>query len=210
MEDTHRPFQILQEATGADGYSFDEYVREFAFRFPYIMRAIGKTIFRTSKGYFGVVSAKVLPGDKVCVLLGCPMPAILRKGQSEEYKFIRCAHVHGLMEGQALLGPLLENWSAIIEQDEHGHVRPAFLHSTPKKGSAFLHAKNETRTIHDPRLGPLSSQWELLSSVSVPWTHKTHDQYKNRASGRIVHSDPPLFPRELRARGVKLDTFSMI
>ncbi|KAH7371678.1 heterokaryon incompatibility protein-domain-containing protein [Pyrenochaeta sp. MPI-SDFR-AT-0127] len=210
LEDAQKPFQQLQEATDEEGYSFDQYLREFSFRFPFIMNAIGKTMFRTSKGYFGVVSAEVLPGDKVCILLGCPMPAILRKERSEEYTFIRCAHIHGLMEGEALLGPLPENWTVIMEQDQHGHARPVYIHSTARKGTSFRHRRNETRTFNDPRIGPLSPQWTLASSVSVPWTYRTQDQYENQTTGRIVHSDPRLLPRALKARGIKLEKFLMI
>jgi hypothetical protein len=57
----------------------------------------GRNFFVTKRGVFGLGPAEVQPGDEVCVLLGSPVPMILRpEGVPRQY--IGQAYVHDIME----------------------------------------------------------------------------------------------------------------
>ncbi|KAM0546019.1 hypothetical protein ACHAPJ_011033 [Fusarium lateritium] len=59
----------------------------------------GRRLFTTENGYIGLVRANVLPGDVVCVLTGCTLPAILRP-ENDHYLFVGCCFMIGLMDGE--------------------------------------------------------------------------------------------------------------
>jgi hypothetical protein len=76
----------------------------------------GRCIFTTLKGYVGLGLESTKPGDVVCVLLGCKSTMVLRKEPYEVgdyFKVIGESYVDGLAEAQALLGPLLINYSFV-------------------------------------------------------------------------------------------------
>jgi hypothetical protein len=101
-------------------------------------------LFKTTKGCFAMSFVQVMPGDMICVLLGCPYPVILREQPSGRYLFVACACVHGLMDGEALLGPLLGGRKVSVQKDSNGDDYQVFVDAT-----------TQTDTTQDPRLGPL-------------------------------------------------------
>jgi hypothetical protein len=63
----------------------------------------GKGLITTSKGYIGLAPSSTERGDKVCVLLGCKVPLILRP-IDDYFQVIGDAYIHGIMHGEAVEG----------------------------------------------------------------------------------------------------------
>ncbi|KAI1770140.1 HET-domain-containing protein [Hypoxylon cercidicola] len=71
---------------------------------------IGGTQFgRCADRSIGIVPLAARPGDMICVLMGCRSPMLLRPTANGEFLLIGEAYIHGLCQGEALLGPLPEN-----------------------------------------------------------------------------------------------------
>lgn len=62
----------------------------------------GRRLFRTEKGYLGMGTISVEPGDQVWVLKGADIPLILRPAKDGRYRLLGEAYVHGIMRGEAL------------------------------------------------------------------------------------------------------------
>ncbi|KAI6086388.1 HET-domain-containing protein [Hypoxylon rubiginosum] len=56
--------------------------------------------------YIGIVPSAAQVGDKICVLMGCDSPMVLRPTENGKFLLIGETYVDGLCEGQAFLGPL--------------------------------------------------------------------------------------------------------
>jgi hypothetical protein len=56
----------------------------------------------TMKGYAGLSPLTSRPGDKICVILGCCTPIILRKVQGR-YELVGECYLHGIMHGEAMV-----------------------------------------------------------------------------------------------------------
>lgn len=59
-------------------------------------------------------------GDVIAVLLGFDAPVILRPGVSDHYASVGETYVHGLMSGEAILGPLPPVWRAQAHRSQRG------------------------------------------------------------------------------------------
>ncbi len=68
----------------------------------------------TEEGYIGLAPKATRPGDQICVLLGCDKPLVLRPTSSLQYQVVGECYVYGLGDGKAFLGPLPENYQAIL------------------------------------------------------------------------------------------------
>ncbi|KAH7392149.1 heterokaryon incompatibility protein-domain-containing protein [Phaeosphaeria sp. MPI-PUGE-AT-0046c] len=157
----------------------------------------GSFIFKTRKGYVGFSCQQTMPGDKVAVLLGSSCPVILREKDDGRYIFIGCAYVHGIMDGEALLGPL-NNHSVIVDYDSNGEIQ------------VFVDASTKTETLHDPRLGALPAEWDQIVTNDRLWPERKVRAYKNSNTGEILFSDPRLLPAALTDRGVPLQHLSLV
>ena len=70
------------------------------------MAITGRIFFTTANGYVRLAPEETIPDDEVCIILGCQSPLILRPDGRGSRKTIGQCYVHGLMEDEALLGPL--------------------------------------------------------------------------------------------------------
>ncbi|MCJ1250469.1 hypothetical protein MMC30_007697 [Trapelia coarctata] len=62
-----------------------------------------RTLFETSRGYFGLGPAQLQTGDNVCVFFGCNVPHILRvRRGTQEHLLVGEAYVHGIMNGEVI------------------------------------------------------------------------------------------------------------
>ena len=61
----------------------------------------GQSDDRRSNRQFALGCPGVLPGDKLCLILGCPIPLLLRQ-TSNSYEVVGSAYVQGYMEGEAI------------------------------------------------------------------------------------------------------------
>ncbi|TGO20288.1 hypothetical protein BPAE_0314g00100 [Botrytis paeoniae] len=67
----------------------------------------GPTAFiATEEGYIWIGQLGVEEGDCVCVLLGTELPMILRPTPFVDFLVVGSYFIHGLVDGEALLGPI--------------------------------------------------------------------------------------------------------
>jgi hypothetical protein len=150
--------------------------------------------------YSSFTDFKLTPqGDSICLILGTYAPMVLRQTQSRQFCVVGECYVHGLSDAVGILGPLPDNWIAIIRGDALG--RP-----TPR----YTSLENQHETKDDPRLGPLPANWERATSVRSAEDPSIFDRFCNLVTGELVDSDPRLFPDVLEARGVELKCFTLI
>ncbi|KAL1798187.1 hypothetical protein ACET3X_002224 [Alternaria dauci] len=138
----------------------------------------GRRFFK-SQEYMGFGAQSIADGDIIAVLLGFDAPVILRPKASGLHMIVGEAYVHGLMSGEAILGPLPSGWLAQAARSQQGAMFQKFT-----KGS-------DGAVLYDPRLGPL---WEVFG-----W----HDQTA------LPANDPRLLPSALQYRGVNVQTFQL-
>lgn len=58
-----------------------------------------RRLFTTCNGYIGIGSRTLRPGDRICVLLGCVVPLIVRP-RGNHYELIGECYIHGMMNGE--------------------------------------------------------------------------------------------------------------
>jgi hypothetical protein len=75
----------------------------FAFEQSIQIMQSGRRLITTTTGYIGLAPSGVKRGDKVCVLLGCHVPLILRP-MGDHFQVIGDAYIHGVMHGEAVDG----------------------------------------------------------------------------------------------------------
>jgi len=71
----------------------------------YVTLTNSPTLIVTESGLLGLARGSVAPGDRVCILLGCSVPTILRQVpniEREEYILIGESYIHGMMDGEAI------------------------------------------------------------------------------------------------------------
>ncbi|OAL43523.1 hypothetical protein IQ07DRAFT_580167 [Pyrenochaeta sp. DS3sAY3a] len=168
-----------------------------------LLRIRDKTFFKTRNGFFGVGKGTSQPNDKVCVLLGCPLPVILRETSPNEHQLVGCAYVHGIMDAETLLGPLPRDFK-VVRQLPWNAARSDVVHRT------FINIHTKDVTTQDPRLGPLPEQWVEVSVTAEMWPFKVLQAFENRVTGEVVNSDPRMGVEELRGRGVVLEKFVVV
>ncbi len=64
--------------------------------------SFGRRLLLTSSGNIGLAPSRAAPGDLVVVLLGAPVPHVLRKRDDGGYTLVGECYVHGIMAGEAL------------------------------------------------------------------------------------------------------------
>ena len=71
-------------------------------------------LFETPEGYLGLAPLETLPGDMLCILLGCSYPVILRPAAGNTWLVVGRCYAHGLTEGEAIY----HNLSALKARSE--------------------------------------------------------------------------------------------
>ncbi|KAH8602371.1 heterokaryon incompatibility protein-domain-containing protein [Bisporella sp. PMI_857] len=80
----------------------------------------GRSFFSTKEGYIGLGPIAAEPGDKICTVLGCWAPMVLRRTEDmplRQYRVVGECYAHGLMEMQALLGELPIHTRQVVKFD---------------------------------------------------------------------------------------------
>ncbi|KAF2000856.1 HET-domain-containing protein, partial [Amniculicola lignicola CBS 123094] len=93
----------------------------------FLSRGLNGRVWFETRDYIGLCLPVAKPGDLICVLLGYGSPVILRPLGDDKYKFIGRAYVHGLMDGEAILGPLPPGWRVKYEFSRTGNALQVFL-----------------------------------------------------------------------------------
>ncbi|KAI1410744.1 HET-domain-containing protein [Hypoxylon sp. FL1857] len=157
-------------------------------------------LFETRNGYVGMIDGKPHAGDEVFIILGCDLPMLLRPTTTGEYEVVGDCYVHGIMDGEAILGPIPHPWRVVmVTEGGYNHAH-------------YLNVDSERRSTEDPRLEeiPLPPEWE-----PIEWERTAADplyckKFRNRGTGEVINSDPRLFPEALTARGVPLRTITLV
>jgi len=102
------------------------------------------SMIATVEGYLGFCPVSARPGDRICILLGCMKPMILRPTPDNNfcYTVVGPCNMHGLNWGEGLLGPLPDNTTFVWNQSG---PRDGF-------GPAFKNRHTGEETIVDPRI----------------------------------------------------------
>lgn len=135
-------------------------------------------------------------GDYVCVLLGTELPIVLRPTTSGEFLIVGSYFIHGLMDGEALLGPIPSPWKTE-------------LYRRKDSGYSTHFAKPNEKTLDDPRLPPLPFEWVEVNRDDGPWPIGKY-YFRNTVTGESMDSDPRMLPDALVKRGANLQKFRLI
>lgn len=142
-----------------------------------------RSFIMTKEGYIGIAPSATKPGDQVCVLLGCEKPMVLRPTPSSQHHVIEESYVHGLMYGEAFLGPLPDKYQSIPAINNKGFLYQGYL----DRQTGNLQWK-------DPRI-------------------KEEDQVLSQDGLLIVHDGsegPGAKPDIFQRRGIQLREFDLI
>jgi hypothetical protein len=157
--------------------------------------AVGRSLITTSTGHVGLAPDDTRVGDRVCVLLGCNSPLILRALSDDSWLVVGACYINSLTNGEALLGPL------------SGQTDPVLLLAS--NGSSYLAFRDRQTggmTPHDPRAGPLPPEWALRDHDMQEF----YEAYVNIDTGEQSYFDPRLTSGALWKRGVPMRTFKLV
>ncbi|KAI1079949.1 HET-domain-containing protein [Whalleya microplaca] len=151
--------------------------------------------------YIGMTSGEAQEGDEVFVILGRDTPMVLRPTSSGEYEVIGDCYVHGIMDGEALLGAIDGPWRIRILFESDGCRRPW-----------YFNVETQHESTEDPRLEniPIPSEW-----VPIEWERTRADphhckKFRNMKTGDVINSDPRLFPEALIERGIPMKRITLV
>ncbi len=154
----------------------------------------GRTFFTTSQGYIGLAPAAIQKGDLVVVLLGSTRPVLLRPVSQQDgcYSLVGSCYVHGLMDSEALLGPLPKSWNTEWRLKNDGQY--SYWYVNKASGEA---------TRQDPRLGSDAKIRRVrIEGVGM--------RYEDLVTRDVVKGNPRLNRRELVERGCDVRMFDLL
>jgi hypothetical protein len=157
----------------------------------------GRRFFTTVEGYIGLGPAEIQPGDAICILLGLDYPIALRPVYNGQYLVIGCCYVHGLMDGEGILGSLPGSWRVEYWRPNLAVVEKSIV--VP----FFVNTETGERTQEDPRLWQLPPGWS--SYLNGAGVLRFRDE-----GGMKIWADPRLTSEELKKHGIKTQTFRII
>ncbi len=143
----------------------------------------GRSLFTTEEGYIGLAPRAAKPGDRVCVLLGSDSPFLLRPTGTKQYQLVGHCYTHGIMSGEALLGPLPGDYHSVFPFDSKRNYYTRAFHS-PESGIIQW---------NDPRL-PFKPVYEP-SGGQVAWVEEEQRALTSEA---------------LKKRGVHMEMFELV
>ena len=156
--------------------------------------AQGRALITTSAGQIGLGPDDTQAGDKVCILLGCSHPLVLHPSAGEVWQVVGPCDIHGLMSGEAFLGPLPDHCGSVRRRVFSG------FHNI------YLDRRSGEMMPHDPRADPLPPDWELIPHGMQDF----YEVYVNTETGEATAYDPRLTSKALRERGVPMRTFKLV
>lgn len=152
--------------------------------------------FRTEHGYLGCGSKDTAEGDSVCVLLGLYCPLVIRPSGDGKFRILGACDLHGLMDGEALLGGLPHHYTVQIHNVD-GRLVPRYYNTNTGEAS-----------VEDPRLGPLNHHWQRVNIEPTSDDPVHLDFFQNTQTGEIINYDPRLTKTALEQRRVNLQTIT--
>ncbi|CAF9907047.1 hypothetical protein IMSHALPRED_005426 [Imshaugia aleurites] len=145
-----------------------------------------RSFIKTREGHIGLAPRVAQAGDKVCVLLGCSQPLLLRPAPNDsQYQVVGECYVHRLMQGEAFLGKLPDRYQVVDVFDERSR----------RYHQGFLNRLTGRTQYNDPR---------LESRLDDDGDKVPRFRYPDGSQSR------PLTAKMLENRGVKLQSFDLI
>jgi len=162
---------------------------------------LGRTLFTTEDGGVGIGPGSMQEGDQLVVLLGCDNVMVLRRRlEADHYHVVGNAKCSGLLDGEAILGPLPDEWERVRILNR---VNGTYF-------SAFRERRSRKTTYVDPRLPPLEADWVEVSGDVKPGGYPLWLHNKTAGQLRDYRQDPRLDGDVLERRGVKLEEFVLV
>ncbi|KAL8951477.1 MAG: hypothetical protein Q9222_002554 [Ikaeria aurantiellina] len=155
----------------------------------------GRCLVLVDNGLVGLAPETAKVGDRICVILGCDVPLLIRSNDMNgSYTVIGACFIYGLMASEALLGPLPTNLTgAMVDVERSGYIF-VLVNSSNSEDHAY----------EDPRLEgqPLPEGWTL----ERPDEPQRSNWFVNDETGERLRwpHDPRMTPECLAARGVLL------
>ena len=182
-------FNFLKYVTGPR-YSYQNYTKSVKFM------TKGRAFFTTKEGKIGLAPRRTEIGDRLCIVLGCQSPLVLRAKEFGIYTMVGECYLDGVMDGAGLLGMLPSNWQRVLQ------------HDPDLDGYCDVFINRDTGIVQpeDPRLGPLPLGWRIADHC---YKH-VFNWYTNEAAG-IFNSnfDPRMSSEALKARGIDLQEYRL-
>ncbi|KFY19113.1 hypothetical protein V493_08137 [Pseudogymnoascus sp. VKM F-4281 (FW-2241)] len=144
--------------------------------------------FCTSQGQCGMGPIGTRPGDVIAVILGCPHSLVLQPADSGRYKVVGPAFVHGLMDGEAVLGPVPKPWAIKIVSDG---------------------TRGDIWTCYDDEKGLTAPEDVRLGELPLGWSKVREGVFRN-PEGEMVEDDPRFGAEYLTSRGIHLETLQLV
>ena len=151
---------------------------------------LGRVFFTTEAGFIGLAPKAARKGDQVHILLGCQSPMLLRPEDTGTFSVVGECYIHGLMDGEAFLGPFPRNWKRVLRTDR----------DSQSLWDAFVDREAGLLQIEDPRLGPLPSGWRIVGHS----LERLYCNYQEEATGVASMFDPRMLSGSLRNLGADL------
>lgn len=162
-----------------------------------LKKTANRAFFTTKEGNMGLVPRRTEIGDRLCIVLGCLSPLVLRANEFGDYTVVGECYIDGIMDGAGLLGMLPSNWQLVSRYDP----------VTTIDYGAFVDRDTGIVQVEDPRLGPLPPGWRIANHRDK----HVINTYTNEAAG-IFRSkfDPRMSPEALKARGIDLQEYRLV
>jgi hypothetical protein len=163
----------------------------------------GRRLFRTHSGILGLCPAWVSKGDIVIAALGCVSPLVLRATEENRYQVGGECFVHGMMNGEALLGPLSPG-SRFSSRGVAGKLSPVVVDG------------NGVPIQLDPRAGPLPTGWSVhYGDLDGPDVKIEDGELKTQwfyhwETEEWTWSDPRLTSENLKKMGIDIQEFVLV
>ncbi|KAF2840182.1 hypothetical protein M501DRAFT_1023505 [Patellaria atrata CBS 101060] len=158
----------------------------------------GHAYIETGDGYVALAPPDTQVGDFLCVLLGCDVPVVLREKEPETFIVIGECYVDGLKDAFSILGPLPQPWEVQMFRDYGNRYKYRFHNKETHKV-----------TDDDPRLG-IIKDWERFDHKPDADDPQVYDYFRHKETGETMNSDPRMLPDALKARNVKLESFTLV
>ncbi|EXL76500.1 hypothetical protein FOPG_08773 [Fusarium oxysporum f. sp. conglutinans race 2 54008] len=152
----------------------------------------------TYEGYLGVVMSEPQQDDRVFILLGSDVPLLLRPTGEGKFLVVGQCFVPGLMDAEAILGPLPQGWTIQMRHSYNG-----------REATWFINTLSGLETIEDPRLPILPPDWEVIHRRSGPDDPDFLRNFRNNVTGEVINHDPRVLPM-LKSRDIPLRKIQLI
>jgi hypothetical protein len=164
-----------------------------------------RTLCTTEQGLIVLAPETAQAGDQVCVILGAPKPLLLRPAGKTQWQVIGECYVPGRMAGEALAGPLPENYRLVVFQSD---ILSLWMHN-------FRNIVTGEVQLEDPRFNasdhPEDSEESMIWNLELP-TATEEDAARIKIFIIAQHRQTRYLWREenFLKRGVQLQDFDLI